>query len=286
MNSGVQNRKKENPKKRSQGRASYRFVDRIFIRVVGGEGGKGNLSMSKVGRKRHERPDGGHGGKGGNVIIVADPRERSLRWTSPHWTAESGAHGTSQEMHGRSGKNLIVRVPCGVIVHRILNSDEIWDPVNKMVTKVDHEPEGDELNEVVDEQGVEYVFEMDRDDEPDYDESNESFDSDIDDIDNTEYVENGDSFDKDAHDNVGLVAEGQQDEGSEGEEGRLSTNTLYLRDEEKSISTDDSVAGDDMVSSSLELPPAQERKSVFLADLDKPGSHVVVARGGRGGFGT
>ena len=280
------NKKKEKPKKGSKGRASYRFVDRTRVRVVGGEGGKGNLSLTKVGRKHHERPDGGHGGRGGNVIIVADPKEQSLRWTSPHARAESGGHGSSQEMHGSSGKNLVLRVPCGVIVRRILSSDEIWDPVNKMVRKVEQESEGDEINEVGDEQGVEYVFEMDQEDESDYDENNESFDEDIGDIGDSEYGENGDSSDKDTHNNVGLVAKGEQDEGSEDEEDRWSTNTLNLRDEEKSIYTDDAVAGDDMVSSSLELPPVQERESVVLADLDKPGSYVVVARGGRGGFGT
>jgi hypothetical protein len=155
-----------------------------------------------------------------------------------------------------------------------------------MVHKVEQGSEGDEINEVVDEQGVEFVFEMDPEDESDYDGKNDSFDEDTDDIGDSEHVENDDSFDKDAHDIVGLVAEGEQDEGRIDEEDRGSRNTLNLIDEEKSVSTDDAVAGDDMVSSSLELPPVQERESVVLADLDKPGSYVVVARGGRGGFGT
>lgn len=274
VNPRTQNKRKEKPKnKKSNGRASYRFVDRTRVRVVGGAGGKGNMSMVRVGRKYYEQPDGGHGGRGGNVIIVADPKEQSLNWTSPHARAESGAHGSSQKMHGRSGKNLVLRVPCGVVVRRILNSDEIWDPVNKMVHQVEQGPDGDEINEVVDKQGVEYVFEMGLEDESDYDENDDSdfFDKDTDDIGDSEYDENDDSFDN---------------EGSEDEEDRGSRNTLNLIDEEKSISTDDAVAGDDMVSSFLELPPGQERESVVLADLDKPGSYVVVARGGRGGYGT
>jgi GTP-binding protein len=267
VNPRTQNKKEEKPKKESKGRASYRFVDRTRVRVVGGDGGKGNMSMVRIGRKHHRRPDGGHGGRGGNVIIVADPEEQSLKWTSPHMRAEFGAHGSSQEMHGRSGNNLILRVPCGVIVRRILNHDDVWDPVHKMVHKVEQESEGDDMNEVVDEQGVEYVFEMDLEDE-------------------SEHVENDDSFDMDTTDFVGLVAEGEQDEDQEDEEDRGSRNALNLVAEEKSVSTDDAVAGDDMISSSIEFLPVEERQSIVLADLDKPGAYVVVARGGRGGKGN
>jgi GTP-binding protein len=266
VNPRTQNKKEEKPKKESKGRASYRFVDRTRVRVVGGDGGKGNMSMVRIGRKHHRRPDGGHGGRGGNVIIVADPKEQSLKWTSPHMRAESGGHGSSQEMHGRSGKNLILRVPCGVVVRRILNHDEVWDPVHKTVHKVEQESEGDDFNAVVDDQDVEYVFEMDLEGE-------------------SEYVENADPFNMDTDYVINLAAEGEQGEDREDEDDFASRN-LNPADEEKSVSTDDAVAGDDMISSSLELSPAQERRSIVLADLDKSGSYVVVARGGRGGEGN
>lgn len=245
--------KAEKPRKKQKGRASYRFVDRTRVRAAGGDGGKGNLSVFKIGRKHKRRPDGGHGGRGGNVIVVADPKQQSLNWSHPHVRAQAGGPGSSQERHGKDGKNLILRVPCGVVVRRVLDYDEVWDPANEMVQTVGQEP-GDD-----DDQSVEYVFEMDleNEDEPDNDD-----DEDIEDV-GRESVE------------IPRV-----DVGGE------SDDVLNLPEESISVSTEDAVAGDDMISASMGFSSDQERESVVLADLDKPGAHIVVARGGRGGFGN
>lgn len=103
--------KKHKKEKRDSGRASYRFVDRTRVRVSGGSGGNGCLSMERIGRKHKRRPDGGHGGNGGSIVIVADENEQTLRWTSPHVTADSGSHGGSAKKYGRNGKNTVLRVP-------------------------------------------------------------------------------------------------------------------------------------------------------------------------------
>jgi len=245
--------KAEKPKKKQKGRASYRFVDRTRVRAVGGEGGKGNLSVFKIGRKHKRRPDGGHGGRGGNVIVVADPKQQSLNWSSPHVRAEAGGPGSSQERHGNDGKNLILRVPCGVVVRRVLDYDEVWDPINKVVQTVEQETQKNEPD-------VEYVFEMDLGDEG-------------------EDIEEGDDE---------FIMKNSQDETEydEGDDIEETDICLDLPEESKSVGTDDAVADDDLEFDSIEFSPTHDRETVVLADLDKPGAHVLVARGGRGGLGN
>lgn len=234
--------KAEKPKKKRGGRASYQFVDRTRVRAAGGDGGKGNQSIFKIGRKHKRRPDGGHGGRGGNVIVVADPNQQSLNWSSPHVKAQSGSPGSSQERHGRNGKNLILRVPCGVVVKRVLDYDETWDPVNEMVEKV-------EQGSCNDEPDVEYVFEMDLEDEDE-----------------------------------GLAAI----DDSEIENKKVDFGADETDVESESVASDDTVAGDDVTLDPFDFSPneTEERETVVLADLNEPGAHVLVARGGRGGLGN
>ena len=109
---------KKSSKHRKQRGGHYKFVDRAKLRVNGGSGGKGCISYeSKLGSFK-KRPDGGHGGRGGNVVLVADKAEQSLNLQAHHFKAEDGKNGSSQQMHGRNGKDKVIRVPCGVIVKR------------------------------------------------------------------------------------------------------------------------------------------------------------------------
>ena len=89
-------------------------MDKARVKVAGGRGGKGSLSQEVIpggGRgKRFTRKDGGHGGNGGSVILVADDREQGLlaSWSQRHHaTAEHGRQGHGQNMNGRNGKNTI-----------------------------------------------------------------------------------------------------------------------------------------------------------------------------------
>eukprot|EP00934_Nitzschia_sp_Nitz4_P003464 Nitzschia sp. Nitz4//scaffold57_size113557//15066//16634//NITZ4_003984-RA/size113557-processed-gene-0.4-mRNA-1//1//CDS//3329554825//3454//frame0 len=129
-------KRKRIKERRDSGRASYRFIDKTRVQVTGGPGGKGSVAMFRIGRKHKKRPDGGNGGHGGSVIIVADDKEHSLRWTHPHVLAEAGTAGGSQAMDGRNGKNTVLRVPCGVVIRRVIDYDEEWDEENKTVRKI------------------------------------------------------------------------------------------------------------------------------------------------------
>ena len=103
------------------------FVDKAKVSLKAGKGGDGAVSF------RHEiyipkgGPDGGDGGKGGDIIFRADRNTNTLidfRFT-PILTAEDGKNGSGQRSAGRSGKNLIIDVPVGTVVYK--NGDLIAD---------------------------------------------------------------------------------------------------------------------------------------------------------------
>lgn len=96
------------------------FVDTAKVFIAAGNGGNGNVSF------RHEiyvdkgGPDGGDGGKGGNIVFVASENVNTLidfRF-KPELRAAHGKNGAKQNMRGRSGEDFIVKVPMGTIVRR------------------------------------------------------------------------------------------------------------------------------------------------------------------------
>ena len=105
------------------------FVDKAKVSLKAGDGGNGAVSF------RHEfyipkgGPDGGDGGKGGDIIFKADKDTDTLvdfRFT-PILTAENGKNGSGQRSAGRSGKVLIVEVPIGTVVYRINKERSVED---------------------------------------------------------------------------------------------------------------------------------------------------------------
>ncbi|MBZ0264265.1 GTPase ObgE [bacterium] len=94
------------------------FIDRVKIFVKAGAGGKGVVSFHRAKFVPKGGPDGGNGGKGGDVILRVDPNLGTLldlRYKS-HIKASSGKQGGGNNMSGRGGEDEIVRVPPGTIV--------------------------------------------------------------------------------------------------------------------------------------------------------------------------
>ncbi len=94
------------------------FVDRATINVKAGNGGKGCESFHLQRGERFRRRDGGDGGKGGDIIIKADPNVNTLldfRYHQ-HFKAKSGKHGSSNLKKGADGDNCIILVPLGTII--------------------------------------------------------------------------------------------------------------------------------------------------------------------------
>ena len=97
------------------------FIDEAKICLVGGRGGDGILSFLREKYRPKGGPDGGDGGRGGDVILLANPRMWTLLPFTKriHWKAEKGGHGGPNHRRGRKGKNLIVDVPVGTVVKEL-----------------------------------------------------------------------------------------------------------------------------------------------------------------------
>ena len=94
------------------------FVDEAKFFVKAGNGGNGCVSFRREKFVPKGGPNGGDGGKGGDVYVVADPRLNSLidfRFRS-HFKAESGRGGQGSDMHGRGGKDCFIPVPLGTLI--------------------------------------------------------------------------------------------------------------------------------------------------------------------------
>lgn len=97
-----------------------KFVDEIRVHAKAGDGGNGCCSFRKEKYIPHGGPDGGDGGKGGDIVLVADHDVASLvaLFFEPLIRSKRGAHGMGKNKHGRSSKVTYVRVPIGTVVYR------------------------------------------------------------------------------------------------------------------------------------------------------------------------
>lgn len=95
-----------------------KFIDEVSIKVKAGDGGNGAVSFHREKYVPKGGPDGGNGGRGGNVIIRADRQLNTLLDFTyrQHFSATSGEHGRGKGQDGASGKDLVIRVPQGCVV--------------------------------------------------------------------------------------------------------------------------------------------------------------------------
>ncbi|MDJ0905294.1 MAG: Obg family GTPase CgtA [Woeseiaceae bacterium] len=106
-----------------------KFVDEATIRVQAGNGGHGCLSFRREKYVEKGGPDGGDGGHGGSVYLVADPAMNTLAdfRVARKFRAESGQGGAGRNKTGKSGEDLEVRIPCGTVVSDVDTGEVICD---------------------------------------------------------------------------------------------------------------------------------------------------------------
>jgi len=94
------------------------FVDRAIITIKAGDGGNGITSFIHYKGKVSGGPDGGDGGKGGDVVFVADRHLSSLidYYYKTKYVAENGTNGGPKDCFGKAGEDLVLRVPLGTII--------------------------------------------------------------------------------------------------------------------------------------------------------------------------
>lgn len=94
------------------------FVDDVIITVKAGSGGDGAVAFHREKFVQNGGPDGGDGGNGGDVVLLADPNMHTLidfRYKRKY-QAENGENGAGQLRRGKSGKELVIKVPVGTVV--------------------------------------------------------------------------------------------------------------------------------------------------------------------------
>ena len=94
------------------------FIDRVVVNVEAGTGGSGATSFRREKFVPMGGPDGGEGGRGGNVVVVGDSNLSTLLDYTyrDSWTAERGEHGMGSNKSGRSGADVVLPVPPGTVV--------------------------------------------------------------------------------------------------------------------------------------------------------------------------
>jgi GTPase len=105
------------------------FVDECQLNVRAGDGGAGCVSFRREGPVAMGGPNGGDGGRGGDVWLVADRNVASLLAfrDHPHRIAGNGVHGKGKDLHGRRGESIEVKVPEGTVVRDMYTGEFLAD---------------------------------------------------------------------------------------------------------------------------------------------------------------
>ncbi|HEX3293680.1 MAG TPA: GTPase ObgE [Solirubrobacterales bacterium] len=101
------------------------LFDRAKIHVEGGRGGNGVVSFRREAHVPRGGPDGGDGGRGGDVVLVTDAQRRDLAslGRSRHFRAGRGQHGRGKRQHGERGQDRVIPVPPGTVVRGLDGSE-------------------------------------------------------------------------------------------------------------------------------------------------------------------
>lgn len=94
------------------------FVDECVIKAYAGDGGRGCISFRREKYEPWGGPNGGDGGRGGDIILLGDDDTNNLVdfKYQPHWKAERGEHGQGKDCNGHEGKPAILKMPLGTVV--------------------------------------------------------------------------------------------------------------------------------------------------------------------------
>jgi GTP-binding protein len=95
-----------------------KFIDEAIITVQSGDGGKGCVSFRREKFIPRGGPDGGDGGKGGDIVLKTTTRKRTLYQFrfKKHFKAENGSHGQGKQKTGKNGQDLIIELPPGTLI--------------------------------------------------------------------------------------------------------------------------------------------------------------------------
>ena len=111
------------------------FVDEIKVYARAGHGGRGAVAFRREAYIAKGGPDGGNGGKGGDVILEASHDLNNLieQYFNPRLVAQHGEGGMGKGMDGKAGKDLVIKVPCGTMVWRLRDTTPKLESLPKRI---------------------------------------------------------------------------------------------------------------------------------------------------------
>ena len=103
------------------------FIDETTVKVRAGDGGRGCVSFRREKYEPWGGPNGGDGGKGGDVVLRGDDDQNNLIdfKFKPHWNGERGEHGLGKDCNGREGRPAILRVPLGTVAYNVATGEVV-----------------------------------------------------------------------------------------------------------------------------------------------------------------
>lgn len=95
-----------------------RFIDEVKLKIIAGHGGPGSVSFRREKFVPRGGPDGGDGGKGGDITFIADAQLSTLQDLrfKREYKAEGGMHGSGSNKAGRDGKSIEIKIPVGTLI--------------------------------------------------------------------------------------------------------------------------------------------------------------------------
>src|SRR5258708_35711859 len=107
------------------------FVDECTIKAKAGDGGRGCVSFRREKYEPWGGPNGGDGGRGGNIVLLGDDDTNNLIdfKYKPHWYAKHGEHGLGSDQHGLDGGELVLRVPLGTVVIDLATEQPVTEEI-------------------------------------------------------------------------------------------------------------------------------------------------------------
>jgi GTP-binding protein len=107
------------------------FVDECRVKLSAGDGGRGCISFRREKYEPWGGPNGGDGGRGGDVVLLGDVNTNNLvdYKFQPHWRGERGAHGQGADCHGRDGKPCALKMPLGTVVIDLATSKPVAEVI-------------------------------------------------------------------------------------------------------------------------------------------------------------
>jgi GTPase len=107
------------------------FVDECVIKAQAGDGGRGCASFRREKFEPWGGPNGGDGGRGGDILLIGDDDTNNLidfRFR-PHWKARHGEHGQGKDCNGRAGKTVVLKLPLGTVVTNLATGQVVAEIV-------------------------------------------------------------------------------------------------------------------------------------------------------------